>query len=168
MTETRDLESRLQSLTSLLISADADLTIHNSEGLAACSLIFKSQYGLPYLEYFVYQCIDLFNLQEMTPVDSWSLAALARSFPTLQKRMESQLAGYRTPVKLSSCRNPVEQIIPQFEVEQQIAEVKRASIKIRTGFLRTLCSKRAIAMVRPFLDCGINLNDWKARSLTRI
>ncbi|KAK3178191.1 hypothetical protein OEA41_000324 [Lepraria neglecta] len=162
MIETIDLESRLQSLTSLLISADADLTIHNSEGLAACSLIFKSQHGLPYLESFVYQYIDLFTLQEMTSVDSWILAALGRSFPTFQKRMESHLSSYRTPVNLSSCQNPVEQIRPQFEVEQQIAEVKRASVKIRTGFLRALCSRRTIAMVGPFLDCGINLNELES------
>ena len=117
MIETRDLESRLQSLTSLLISTEADLTIHNSEGLAPYSLIFKSQHGLPYLESLVYQYIDLFTVQEMTSISSWILAALARSIPTFQKWMESHLASYCTPVNLSSCRNPVEEIIPQFEVE---------------------------------------------------
>ena len=76
--------------------------------------------------------------------------------------MESHLASYRTLVNLSSYRNLAEQILPQFEVEQQIAEVKRASVKIRTGFLRALFSRGTIAMVRPFLDYGINLNELES------
>lgn len=159
MTETQYLDTRLHALSSLLISADADLTVHNSEGFAACSLIFKSQHGLPYLETFVYQHIDIYLIQELTSVDAWVLAALARSLPDFQQRMESQFAEYRTPKCLSPSRNRFEHSIPQFEVERQISEVKEASVLVRTGFLRALCAKGTIEMIRLFLGCGVDLNE---------
>lgn len=101
MLETRNLELRLQSLASLLIQADADLTAYNNEGFAACSLVFSSQHGLSYLESFVYRYIDLYTLEEMTSVDAWILAALARSFPTFRRCRESHIAIYRSPQNLS-------------------------------------------------------------------
>ena len=159
MIETRNLERGLQSLASVLIGADADLAIYNNEGYAACSLVFNSQHGLSYLETFVYQYIDLYTLEEMASVDAWILAALARSFPTFRKCMEAHLASYRTASSLSSVRSPTKQVIPQFMEDRQIAEVKHASVKVRTGFLRTICSRGTVSMVKPFLNGQLDVNE---------
>ena len=64
MMEVRNLESGLQSLVSLLIRCDADLAVYDSQGFAPYSLIFNSDHGLPYLQSFVYQYIDLYTPQE--------------------------------------------------------------------------------------------------------
>ena len=40
-----------------------------------------------------------------------------------------------------------------------VAEVKQASVKVRSGFLRTLCSKGTIPILRPFLSGDIDLNE---------
>lgn len=159
MLETNDLEHGLQSLASLLIRAEADLAVYDSQGLAPCSLVFNSHHGLSYLQSFVYQHIDLYTLQEMTSVDAWILAALARSFPTFQRCMESHIASYRTHESLSSSRTQTGENIPQFNTEHQVAEVGQATVKARTGFLRALCSKGTVPMIEPFLNGSIDLNE---------
>ena len=161
MLETSNLEKGLQSLASLLIRADADLTVYNSQGFAPCSLVFNSHHGLSYLQSFVYQHVDLYTLQEMTSVEAWILAALARSFPTFQRCMESHIASYRTHQSLSSSRAEID--IPQFDAEQQLLEVRQASVKVRTGFLRSLCSKGTVAMIEPFLNGAIDLNEHEGQ-----
>ncbi|KAL8917761.1 MAG: hypothetical protein Q9172_005698 [Xanthocarpia lactea] len=162
MLETRNLELRLQSLASLLIQADADLTVYNNEGFAACSLVFRSQHGLSYLESFVYRYIDLYTLEEMTSADAWIVAALARSFPTFRRCMESHIASYRSPLNLSLRQRAKEVVIPQFDEGRQIAEVKRASVKLRTSFLRSLCARGTVSMIQPFLDGGcLDLDEFE-------
>lgn len=157
MLETSNLEEGLQSIASLLIRAQADLTLCNSEGFAPCSLVFNSHHGLSYLKSFVYQHIDLYTLQEMASVDAWILAALARSFPTFQRCMESHIASYRTHQSLSSSYTEIN--IPQFDTGHQIAAVRQASGKVRTAFLRSLCSKGTVAMIEPFLNGDIDLDE---------
>ena len=123
-------------------------------------LISDSLHYLPCHEVFVYQHIDIYSIQEMTSVDAWILAALARSLPDFQQRMESQFAEYPTTKCLSPSRNRFEHIIPHFEVERRNSEVKEAiSLLVRTGFLRALCAQMTIAMIKPFLGCGVDAND---------
>lgn len=164
MAETPEQAYRLHAIASLLIHAGTDLAVCDPAGISACSLIFRSRHGLAYLESFVYRYIDPLALQDMASANAWVLAALARSFPTFQKCLENQLAEYRTPMSLSSCRRPIDQNITQFNFENQITEVKQASVTIRTNFLGALCTGGTRSMIAPFLDCGIDLDELEPKS----
>lgn len=166
MAETPELVYRLQAIASLLIHAGTDLAVCDPAGSSACSLIFRSRHGLAYLESFVYRYIDPLALQEMASTNAWVLAALARSFPTFERCLENQLAEYRTPMTLSSCRRPIDRNITQFNFENQITEVKQASIAIRTSFLGALCTGGTLSMIAPFLDCGIDLDELEPQSFS--
>ncbi|MCJ1477115.1 hypothetical protein MMC13_005786 [Lambiella insularis] len=158
------LESQLNSIASLLICANSDMTLCDYQGSSPCSLIFKSQHGLEYLETFVYKHIDLFTLQQMASVDAWILAAMARSLPIFQKCLEVQLQEYRTPKQLSSCQLPREENVIQFDPQHQIEEVKKAIAEVRTSFLSALCTKGTVSMIMPFLHCGIDLDELSTTS----
>lgn len=166
MAETPELVYRLHAIASLLIHAGTDLAVCDPAGISACSLIFRSRHGLAYLESFVYRYIDPLALQEMASANAWVLAALARSFPTFQKCLENQLAEYRTPMSLSSCRRPIDRTVTQFNFENQITEVKQASVTIRTNFLGALCTEGTLSMIAPFLDCGIDLDELEPKSFS--
>lgn len=166
MAETPELVYSLQAIASLLIHAGVDLAVCDPAGSSACSLIFRSRHGLAYLESFVYKYIDPLVLQEMTSTNAWVLAALARSFPTFQICLENQLAEYRTPMALSSCRRPIDRNITQFNFENQITEVKQTSVAIRTNFFGALCTEGTLSMIAPFLDCGIDLDELDPQSST--
>lgn len=166
MAETPELVYRLQAFASLLIHAGADLAVCDPAGSSACSLIFRSRHGLAYLESFVYRYIDPSALQEMASANAWVLAALARSFPTFQRCLENQLAEYRTPMTLSSCRRPIDRTVTQFNFENQIRGVKQTSVAIRTNFLGALCSGGTRSMIAPFLDCGIDLDELEPQSFS--
>lgn len=166
MAETPELVHRLQAIASLLIGAGTDLAVCDPAGSSACSLIFRSRHGLAYLESFVYRYIDPLALQEMASTNAWVLAALARSFPTFQRCLENQLAEYRTPMTLSSCRRPIDRNITQFSFETQITEVKQAPVAVRTNFLGALCTGGTLSMIEPFLDCGIDLDELEPQSFS--
>lgn len=166
MAETPELVYRLQAIASLLIHAGSDLAICDPAGNSACSLIFRSRHGLAYLESFVYRYIDPLALQEMASANAWVLAALARSFPTFQKCLENQLAEYRTPMTLSSCRRPIDRTVTQFNFENQITGVKQASVAVRTNFLGALCTGGTLPMIAPFLSCGIDLDELEPQSFS--
>ena len=166
MAETPELVYRLQSIASLLIHAGTDLAVCDPAGSSACSLIFRSRHGLAYLESFVYRYIDSLTLQEMASASAWVLAALARCFPTFQRCLENQLAEYRTPMTLSSCRRPIDRTVNQFNFENQITGVKQASVAIRTNFLGALCRGGTLSMIAPFLDCGIDLDELEPQSFS--
>lgn len=166
MAETPELVYSLQAIATLLIHAGTDLAVCDPTGASACSLIFRSRHGLAYLESFVYRYIDPLALQEMASANAWVLAVLARSFPTFQTCLENQLAEYRTPIALSSCRRPINQDIAQFNFENQITEVKQASTAIRTNFLGALCTGGTLSMITPFLDCGIDLDELEPQSFS--
>lgn len=166
MAETPELVYRLQAIASLLIHAGTNLSVCDPAGTSACSLIFRSRHGLAYLESFVYRYIDPLALEDMVSANAWVLAALARSFPTFQRCLESQLAEYRTPMILSSCRRPIDRTITQFNLESQITGVKQASVAIRTNFLGALCMGGTLSMIAPFLDCGIDLDELEPKSFS--
>lgn len=166
MVETPELVHRLQAIASLLIHAGSNLAVCDPAGSSACSLIFRSRHGLAYLESFVYRYIDPLALQEMASANAWVLAALARSFPTFQRCLENQLAEYRTPMTLSSCRRPIDQTVSQFSFENQVTGVKQASVAIRTNFLGALCTGGTPSMIAPFLNCGINLDELEPQSFS--
>lgn len=166
MAETPELVYRLHAIASLLIHAGTNLSVCDPAGTSACSLIFRSRHGLAYLESFVYRYIDPLALEDMVSANAWVLAALARSFPTFQRCLESQLAEYRTPMILSSCRRPIDRTITQFNLESQITGVKQASVAIRTSFLGALCTGGTLSMIAPFLDCGINLDELEPQSFS--
>lgn len=166
MAETPELVNRLQAIASLLISAGTDLAVCDRAGNSACSLIFRSRHGLAYLESFVYKYIDPSALQEMASANTWVLAALARSFPTFQRCLENQLAEYRTPMTLSSCRRPIDLTVTEFDLENQIAGVKLASVAVRTNFLGALCTGGTLSMIAPFLNCGVNLDELEPQSFS--
>ena len=159
MSLTNNLEHKLQPIASLLISAGSDLTLCDSNGYSACSLIFQSQNGLPFLSNFVLLYVDIFTLQHMEGVDLWVLAALARAFPSFQQCLQAQLSEFHTPAELSASR--VRAVAPAIELDipSQVAEVKNARSEVRQSFLRLLCAKGTLAMIRPFLDCGFNLDE---------
>lgn len=166
MAETPELVYRLQDIASLLIHAGTDLAVCDPAGSSACSLIFRSRDGLAYLESFVYRYIDPLALQEMASSNAWVLAALARSFPTFQRRLENQVAEFRTPMALSSYRRPIDRNITQFNFKNQLTEVKQASVEIRTSFLGALCTGGTLSMIAPFLDCGMDLDELEPSSFS--
>ncbi len=98
-------------------------------------------------------------LQEMEGVDLWVLAALARAFPSFQQCLHAQLSEFRTPVELLASQ--IRAVAPAIELDipSQVAEVKNAESKIRHSFLRLLCAKGTLEMIKPFLDCGFNLDE---------
>ena len=156
---TSDLEHKLQPIISLLIRAGSDLSLCNSDGYSACSLIFQSKNGLPFLQEFVFTHVDIFTLQEIEGVDLWVLAALSRGFPHFRRCLEAQLAEFRTPPELSA--SPRRQIAPPIELDapSQVADVVNAQMEIRYSFLILLCAKGTLDMVKPFLACGIDLDE---------
>lgn len=149
----------LQSITNALVKAGGDLTICNPKGYSSCSLIFDSKFGMQYLEEFVCPYIDLITFEEMETMDAWLLAALARSYPTFQTVLESQLLEWRTPKEISSSRVPIADTITKFDIPHQIDQLKAATAQIRTAFVRVICKRGNIAMLAPFLDCGIDLDE---------
>ena len=166
MVETPEMVCKLHAIASLLIDAGTDLAVCDSAGISACSLIFRSRHGLAYLESFVYRYIDPLALEEMTSSNAWILAALARSFPTFQRCLENQLAEYRTPMSLSSCRRPIDRTVTQFNFENQLSGIKQTSVTIRTNFLGALCTEGNVSMIAPFLDCGIDLDELEPKSFS--
>lgn len=152
-------KTKLPLIANLLIDAETDLTVCDSEGYSACSLIFKSQHGLQYLENFVYRYIDLFTLQQMASVDAWVFATVTRSFLTFQIRPEAQLREYYTCPNLSSARFKKDQSIVQFDIRHQVTEIQTASVEVRTSFMKSLCAKGTVVMIEPFLRSGIDLNE---------
>lgn len=159
MSLTNDLEHQLQPIASLLIQAGADLTLCDSNGYSACSLIFQSQKGLVFLSNFVLSYVDIFTLQHMEGVDLWVLAALARASPSFQQCLQAQLSEFRTPAELSTSRLRAVPPAIGLDVPSQVAEVKNAKSEVRQSFLRLLCAKGTLAMIKPFLDCGLNLDE---------
>ena len=159
MSSTSNLEHQLQPMASLLISAGSDLTLCDPNCYSACSLIFQSPKGLPFLSEFVLSYVDIFTLQRMEGVDLWVLASLARAFPSFQRCLQAQLLEFHTPAEISA--SPVKAVAPAIglDIASQVVEVKNASSKVRQSFLRLLCAKGTLAMIKPFLDCGFNLDE---------
>ena len=164
MSSTSNLEYQLQPMASLLISAGSDLTLCDSNCYSACSLIFQSKNGLPFLSEFVLSYVDIFTLQHMEGVDLWVLAALARAFPSFQRCLQNQLSEFHTPAELSA--SPAKAVAPAIglDIPSQVAEVKNATSKVRQSFLRLLCAKGTLAMIKPFLDCGFDLDECSPSS----
>lgn len=159
MSTTYEMEYEFQSITTALIRAGGDFTICNPGGYSSCSLIFDSKRGMQYLEGFVCPYIDLFTFEQMDSVDAWLLVALARSYPTFQIVLESQLREWRTPKEISSSMLPREEKIMKLDVPNQIVQLKTATTQVRTAFIRVLCKRGNISMLAPFLDCGIDLDE---------
>ena len=159
MSLTNDLEHQLQPIASLLINAGSDLTLCDSNGYSVCSLLFQSQNGLPFLSNFVLSYVDIFTLQHMEGVDLWVLEALAQAFPSFQQCLQAQLSEFHTPAELSASR--VRAVAPEIELDipSQVAKVKNAKSEVRQSFLRLLCAKGTLAMIKPFLNCGFNLDE---------
>ena len=159
MSLTNNLEHQLQPIASLLIKAGSDLTLCDSNGYSACSLIIQSRHGLPFLEKFVFSYVDIFTLQQMEGVDLWVLAALARAFPSFQQCLQAQLSELHTPAELSSSQVRILTPAIELDIHSQVAEVKNANSEVRHSFLRLLCAKGTLEMIKPFLECGINLDE---------
>ena len=123
MSLTSGLEHKLQPIASLLIRAGSDLTLCDSNGYSACSLIFQSQNGLSFLKDFVLSYVDIFTLQEMEGVDLWVLAALARAFPSFQQCLHAQLSEFHTPAELSAPQARAVAPAIELDIPLQVAEV---------------------------------------------
>ncbi len=103
--------------------------------------------------------VDIFTLQHMEGVDLWVLAAIARAFPNFQQCLQAQLSEFHTPAELSASRMRAISPAIALDTPSQVAEVKNAESKVRQSFLRLLCAKGTLAMIKPFLDCGLNLDE---------
>ena len=95
----------------------------------------------------------------MEGVDLWVLAALARAFPSFQRCLQAQLSEFHTPTELSASQVRVVAPAIGLDIPSQVAEVRNAKSEVRQSFLRLLCAKGTLTMIKPFLDCGFNLDE---------
>ncbi|KAH0565040.1 hypothetical protein GP486_001566 [Trichoglossum hirsutum] len=160
------LEQRMQQLASLLISAGADPTIYDSDGHSAISLIFSAPGGLSYLQSFLFRYIDLIKFQQMGAMETWILAAIARSVPEFQYRLIKQLEDFRTPPAISS--SPPRKLLPilQLDINHQVSEIQQSSLISRTTFVRILSSRGTASMLEPLLQQGLNVNEVRNTPLS--
>ena len=159
MSMTESLEDQLQSIACVLIQTGSDLTLSDSSGYSACSLIFQSSKGLSFLEKFVSSYVDVFMLQEMEGIDLWVLAALGRAFPHFLTCLQAQLSECRTPEEISLSHTKRIEPLIGLDVSAQVEEVKRAEPEVRQNFLKLVCAKGTLEMIQPFLDSGIDLDE---------
>ncbi len=159
MKNSHDQGARLCRIAETFIQRGTDLSLCDASGQAPCSLIFQSFAGLDFLEQFVYRFVDLFTFQEMASSDAWILAAVARTRPQFQARLEAELASYRTASSLSTARSQATATVAQLHTSTQVLEVQRADRSIRTTFLESLCANGTTEMIRPFLEGGIDVNE---------
>jgi hypothetical protein len=159
MGQSTDLDQKLRPVADAIIRSEADLTISDKNGYSACTRIFQIRHGLVYLEQFVYRYIDLLALHDMDTVDYWLITTLARAHPTFQRCLEAEHEAYRTPRAVSSSVHRPLARLADLDVDRQLESLQKADVKHRTAFLRSLCENGTLAMLQPFLDNGIDLDE---------
>ncbi|KAI8631723.1 hypothetical protein F5Y19DRAFT_493585 [Xylariaceae sp. FL1651] len=153
------LSNSLIPLASCMIERGADLSVSDSEGYSACSLVFESPHGFRYIDEYVYRHIDLDTYEDLRTTDFWLMSALARCMPSFRRRLEGQLKDFRTPQIISSSVRPCQNTLTELSVEEQVKWIKAASQKDRTVFMRIICAYGPLSMVQPFLTCGLDLDE---------
>ncbi len=153
------LEQKLQTFSTVLLSAGADPTLLDSEGSSAVSMIFNAAAGLDYLQSCFYKFIDIIRFQEISSRDTWILAAIARSVPNFHLRLQKQLEDFHTPWSISSFPTRTSFTIIGFDLNHQISEIKNADDLSRASFMRGLCGRGTASMLEPLIRCGLDINE---------
>lgn len=150
---------RMLPLASLLLEHGADLFCCDQDGYSGCMLIFQSQYGPKYIKEFVYRFIDLDTFMDTKSRDLWLISSIARCIPSFQRRLEAAHRELRSPHIISFDINPRQDEVLELNPDVQIAWLKTAEPGERVPFMRTLCSFGTVDMVRPFIECGLDLEE---------
>jgi ankyrin repeat protein len=153
------LGQRMQPLVSLLLSAGADPAVCGSRGKSAISLLFDTAGGLAYLQSFLWRCIDLIQFQQMSSLDNWIIAAVARSVPEFHCRLTAELEDFHTPAAISSHRSRKPPSLPQLDIFHQISEIRNADAQTRETFVRLLCRRGTAQILEPLLQQGVDANE---------
>jgi ankyrin repeat protein len=153
------LGERMQPLVSLLLSAGADPAVCSSSGNSAISLLFDTAGKLAYLQSFLWRFIDLIQFQQMSPLDNWIMAAVARSVPEFHCRLIAELEDFHTPAAISSHRSQKPASLPQLDICRQIFEIRNADCQTRKTFVRLLCRKGTAQILEFLLQQGVDANE---------
>lgn len=87
------------------------------------------------------------------------IASLLIRAPSFQRCLQAQLSEFHTPAELSASQLRAVAPAIELDIPSQVAEVKNAKSKVRQSFLRLLCTKGTLEMIKPFLNCGFNLDE---------
>ncbi|KAK1830632.1 hypothetical protein QBC39DRAFT_410083 [Podospora conica] len=159
MMESSKLSSTMRPVVSRMLRSGAELSLSDEFGSSACTLLFQSQHGLQYLEAEVYQFFGLDIYDDLQNADYWLISTLARCVPKFKHHLEAQLREYRTPRAISSDMRPRHETLTQLDAQQQVSWLREAKKSDRMTFLCTICAHGSMAMLEPFLRCGVDLDE---------
>ncbi|KAH6982646.1 hypothetical protein EDB80DRAFT_864021 [Ilyonectria destructans] len=151
--------TRMQPLASLLIQHGANLSISDNNGQSSLLLMFQMSQGLEYLTQILNRFTELDMLQDFESKDLWLISSLARSNHSFRRKLEVEFCAMRTPAEISSDPRPRFEAVPELDADTQRAWLKSASRVDRVLFMRAICSYGTVEMVKPMLDCGIDLDE---------
>lgn len=159
MLEAPEINARMLSMARLIIQKGADLSSRDDEGSSACALIFQSNYGIEFLQDFVYQFFDLDTYGNLETADFWLISSIARSVPSFHTKLAAEVRDMRTPPAISSSKATYFDQLLTLEPETQALWLKSSNLRVRAPFMRTICSYGTLKMVQPFIDSGIDLDE---------
>ncbi|KAI1111760.1 hypothetical protein F5Y14DRAFT_453747 [Nemania sp. NC0429] len=158
----------LMPILNILVQNGADITLQDEEGLSAISYMLDARQGhrVSYAQadsgdlQALLDMLDLDVFEDMNSLDFWLVATYASStMPSIRSKLESQLRERRTPTEISSSIRPIQETLPELYIEEQLKWIKTATVSERVRFIRSLCAHCDEDTIRPFLECGIDVNE---------
>lgn len=108
--------------------------------------------GLEAYKHYIYQHLDLFDINELQKIDQWWFSALIYDDPQFGQRLQTQLAGFCS----QSLSGPKEFCLFE-DYNVTVQEVLCAAPEDRKKFLLWVCSFGTINMLLPFTSAK---TDW--------
>ncbi|KAI1123382.1 hypothetical protein F5Y10DRAFT_286199 [Nemania abortiva] len=161
----------LMPILNLLVQNGADITSQDEEGLSAISYMLDARQGhhVSYARadsgdlHALLNMLDLDVFEDMNSLDFWLVATYASStMPSIRLKLESQLKERRTPIEISSSTRPIQETLPELYIDEQLKWIKTATVSERVRFIRLFCAHGDEDTIRPFLECGIDVNETES------
>ena len=142
-----------------LITSGANPIEHGGpDGFSVLSYLFSHSIGLTRLQAVIKEHVDVLTIDELSQLDTWILATMARADTTFQAKLYGQLAEFRTAPELSTTLQQ-SLTIDQLSLPNQVDELRNADQQMRIQFMRSLCRQGSGAMIRPLVQAGIDVHE---------
>ena len=121
--------------------------------------LVESPLGFEGLKYCLFHHSQSWTLEDLSGRGLWYIAALAHTDEAFRRALRAHVLSFRSNMNADeedSLDNLIESVS---SIKYIVSEVESAILKERSLFMKTLSSKGTPAMVRPFLEFAIDLDE---------
>ena len=98
--------------------------------------------------------------EDLTTSDTWLISTLAHTHDSFRETLEEYLDSYRSPYYTTQRRSDTSTFESAFGIQKTVSQVRNASPYSRSAFLDLLSSWGDPSMFKPFVEGGIDVNEW--------